>query len=222
MTDTQQGIRWAVIAALSFVLAACGGEEEEDTASNPAVVPAPPGNRPPTITGASPTALVAGTAYTFTPTASDPDANPLTFSIANAPAWATFDTANGRLSGTPTAQYVGMTSGIVITVGDGTLSASLPAFAITVQAFATGSATLSWMPPTENTDGSPLTNLAGYKVYWGMQQGSYPNSVTLNNPGLTSYVVENLGQGTYFFVATTLNALGAESSFSGAAMKTIQ
>jgi hypothetical protein len=227
MTRTQQGICWGGVAALSFVLAACGGEEEETAAagdSSPTISGSPgaSSNRPPTMTGSPPTALVVGTAYVFTPAASDPDANALTFSIANAPAWASFDTANGRLSGTPAAQHVGTTSGIVITVSDGTLTASLPAFAVTVQAFGTGSATLNWMPPTENTDGTALTNLAGYKVYWGPQQGSYPNSVTLNNPGLTSYVVENLGPGTYFFVATALNSLGAESAFSGAASKTIQ
>ena len=88
-------------------------------------------------------------------------------------------------------------------------------------AVATGSATLSWNPPTTNTDGSPLTNLAGYKVYWGTSQGSYPNSVTLMNPGLTSYVVENLAPGTYFFVATALNSISAESAFSAAGSKTI-
>ncbi len=81
---------------------------------------------------------------------------------------------------------------------------------------------LSWTPPTTNTDGSPLTNLAGYKVYWGTSQGNYPNSATLNNPGLTSYVVGNLAPGTYFFVATALNSVGVESSFSATASKTIQ
>jgi hypothetical protein len=146
----------------------------------------------------------------------------LSFSIANLPSWASFDPTTGRLSGTPGAQHVGTTNGIVISVSDGEASASLPAFALTVQAVATGSATLSWTPPTQNSDGSALTNLAGYRVYWGVQQGTYPNSVTLNNPGLTSYVVENLGPGTYFFVATALNTLGAESTFSGVASKTIQ
>jgi hypothetical protein len=179
-------------------------------------------NRAPTIGGTPLTSVVQGSQYTFTPTAGDADGDVLRFSIANAPAWASFDPATGRLSGTPSAQHVGTTSGIVISVSDGEATASLPAFAIAVQAMATGSATLSWTPPTQNSDGSALTNLAGYKVYWGTQQGTYPNSVTLSNPGLTSYVVDNLGPGTYFFVATALNTLGAESTFSGVASKTIQ
>lgn len=179
-------------------------------------------NRAPTIGGAPGTAVMQGTSYTFTPSASDPDGDVLTYSIANRPAWATFDTATGRLQGTPSAAHVGTTSGIVISVTDGEATASLPAFAVTVQAVALGSATLSWTPPTANTDGSPLTNLAGYRIYWGPAPGSYPNSVTVNNPGLTSYVVESLVPGTYYFAATALNASGVESAFSGTASKTIR
>jgi len=81
---------------------------------------------------------------------------------------------------------------------------------------------LMWTPPTQNTDGSPLTNLAGYKIYWGTTQGAYPNSATLNNPGLTSYVVGNLVPGTYYFAATAFNASGQESPLSNGASKTIQ
>jgi hypothetical protein len=179
-------------------------------------------NRAPTISGTPGTAVVPGTQYTFTPTASDPDGNALTFSIANRPSWASFDAATGRLQGTPAAANVGTTTGVVITVSDGAFTASLPAFNITVQAVATGSATLSWTPPTQNTDGSPLTNLSGYKIYWGTALGTYPNSVTLTNPGLTSYVVDNLVPGTYYFVATSLNSVGVESAFSTSASKTIQ
>jgi hypothetical protein len=145
----------------------------------------------------------------------------LTFSIVNKPAWATFTTSTGRLQGTPAAGDVGTISGIVISVSDGEANALLGAFAIAVQAVATGSAMLSWVPPTQNADGSPLTNLAGYKVYWGPAQGTYPNSTTLNNPGLTSYVVENLLPGTHFFTVTALNSAGAESQKPNAASKTI-
>jgi hypothetical protein len=178
-------------------------------------------NRAPTISGTPVTVVLPGTPYSFTPAASDPDGDTLTFSIANAPAWASFSTTTGQLSGTPGAEHVGTTTGVVITVSDGEADASLAAFSVAVQAVATGSATLSWTPPTTNTDGSPLTNLAGYRVYWGTSQGRYSSSVTLNNPGLTSYVVGNLPPGTYYFVATALSSAGAESAFSAAASKTI-
>ena len=185
-------------------------------------VTAPTTNKPPTITGSPPPSALQDTQYSFTPTASDPNGDTLAFSITNKPSWAAFDTATGRLQGTPGAGDVGTTTGIVITVSDGQASASLAAFSITVQAVATGSATLTWTPPTQNEDGSPLTDLAGYKIYWGTTQGSYPNSATLNNPGLTSYVVENLLSGnTYFFVTTAFNSGGIESQRSNVASKTI-
>jgi hypothetical protein len=179
-------------------------------------------NRAPVISGTPATSVMVGTAYSFQPTASDPDGNTLTFSVTNLPSWATFSTTTGRLQGTPTASHVGTYSNIVIRVSDGTASAALPAFSIAVTAVAAGSATLSWTPPTTNTNGSPLTNLAGYRVHWGTTAGSYPNKVTVNNPGLTSYVVSNLVPGTYYFVVTALSSTGAESQFSNAASKTIR
>ena len=183
--------------------------------------PPPTTNTAPTITGTPPSAVLQDTQYTFAPTANDADGDALSYSVSGQPAWATFDPATGRLSGMPTAGDVGTTNGIVITVTDGQASASLGPFSIAVQAVATGSATLTWLPPTQNDDGSVLTDLAGFRVYWGTSQGNYPNSVTLDNPGLTTYVVENLVPGTYYFVTTALNASGVESGFSNVASKTI-
>jgi len=179
-------------------------------------------NRPPTISGTPTTSVLQGVAYSFQPTATDPDGNTLTFSIANRPAWASFDTATGRLTGTPGAANVGTTSGIAISVSDGAASVSLPAFSIAVQAVANGSATLSWLPPTTNTDGSPLTNLAGYKIYWGTAPGNYSSSATVMNAGLTAYVVTNLTPNTYYFAVKAVNSTGTESVFSNPASKTIQ
>ncbi len=180
-----------------------------------------PANRPPVISGTPPTSVMQSTAYAFQPTASDPDGNSLSFSIANAPSWASFSTTTGQLQGTPGAANVGTFSNIVISASDGTATTSLAAFGITVVAVAGGSATLSWTPPTTNTDGSPLTNLAGYRVRWGPAAGNYPSSVTLNNAGLTSYVVGSLVPGTYYFVVTALSSTGVESQFSNVASKTI-
>ncbi len=179
-------------------------------------------NRAPTISGAPATSVVEGTPYSFQPTAKDPDGNALTFSIVNKPAWAAFSSTTGRLQGTPGASDVGTTRGIVISVTDGKASAGLAAFDLAVQATATGSATLSWQPPTRNSDGSALTDLTGYKVYWGTTQGTYPSSATLNNPGLATYVVTNLAPGTYFFVTTAVNTGGIESQQSNVASKTIR
>jgi hypothetical protein len=221
-TGRLQGTPTAAGTFADIRISVSDGQDSTQLAPFSVVVSAAP-NRPPTISGVPTTAVVVGTAYAFTPTASDPDSgDTLTFRINVTPSWASFNAATGRLSGTPGLADVGTTTGIVITADDGEATTSLAAFNVTVQAVAVGSATLTWLPPTTNTDGSPLTNLAGYKVYWGPSQGNYPNSATLNNPGLTSYVVGNLAPGTYFFVATALNSVGVESSFSGVGSKTIQ
>ena len=86
---------------------------------------------------------------------------------------------------------------------------------------ATASATLAWTPPTQNEDGSPLTELAGYRIYWGSVPGSYPNSLTINDPGATRHVLEGLASGNYSFVATAFDTSGNESRFSNAATLTV-
>ena len=178
-------------------------------------------NRPPTISGAPPASIVEGQAYSFTPAANDPDGDTLSFSITNKPSWVIFSTGTGRLSGTPGTGTVGTYANIQVNVSDGTLQASLPAFSIAVQQSANGTATLSWTAPTTRADGSPLTNLAGYKVRYGNAAGNYPTTITLSNPGITSYMVENLSSGTYFFVLASYDSTGLESANSSPASKTI-
>ncbi len=85
----------------------------------------------------------------------------------------------------------------------------------------TGVATLSWQPPTQNTDGSALTDLAGYNIYYGTTPGTYTKTIPLNTVGLTTYVVENLSNTTtYYFVITAVNSAGVESQYSAVGSKT--
>ena len=86
---------------------------------------------------------------------------------------------------------------------------------------ASGSAMLSWYAPTQNTDGSPYTDAAGYRIYWGTSQGGYTNSHTLNGVGLQTYVVESLTPGTWYFVVTARDSDGNESGYSNVAQKTV-
>jgi hypothetical protein len=178
-------------------------------------------NRAPTISGTAPLNATVGDAWSFTPNASDPDGDTLTFSIQNRPGWASFNSTSGRLSGTPEAADIGTFGNIRISVTDGDRTRALSAFSITVNQSNNGSITLSWTPPSQNTDGSPLTNLAGYRIYYGTAAGSYPNQIVVNNPGLSRYVVENLSPGTYYFVSTAVNSQGVESDFSNMAEKTV-
>ena len=186
-----------------------------------AIAVSAPANPPPTISGAPATSANAGTAYSFTPTASDPNGNALTFSIQNPPSWASFNTQSGNLSGTPGSGDAGTYSNIIISVSDGTSTASLAAFSIIVTQVANGSATVSWSAPTQNTDGSALTNLAGFNIYYGTSASNLNQSVQIANPGLTTYALGNLAPGAWYFAVNAYTTAGAESALSSIASKTI-
>jgi hypothetical protein len=144
------------------------------------------------------------------------------FSIANKPSWATFDASTGQLTGTA---VVGQFAGVSISVSDGIATATLPAFIIVVTeapaAGVTGSATVSWLPPTARTDGTALSNLASYHIWYGTAPGAYTQSISVPNPGVTSHQIDDLAAGTYYFVVTAVDASGYESEYSVAASKTI-
>jgi hypothetical protein len=131
----------AAVAAVSVLISACNGSDDEPAASTddpPEQVAKPPGgstapkNSAPVIGGSPGTAVTVSSNYEFRPTASDGDGDALSFSVANKPAWAAFDAATGRLSGSPTAADVGIYANIQLTVSDGKVSSALPSFSITV------------------------------------------------------------------------------------------
>ena len=173
-------------------------------------------NSPPTISGTPATADTTGTAYTFTPKASDTDGDALSFSVQNLPSWATFSIATGTVSGTPTTANVGTYSNIVISVSDGYTSASLAPFSINVTqpAPTTGSATLNWTAPLYNTDGSAVTDLAGYHVYYGTSPSSLSTVIDVASAGTTSYTVNSLAAGTWYFAVNAYTTSGAESALT--------
>jgi hypothetical protein len=209
------------VLLLGGCLEKAGDEEASFAQPGPGSTGPGPTNSAPTISGSPATAVTVGDIYSFTPTASDSDGDSLTFSVANLPSWASFNSGTGKLSGQPTLAAVGTYGDISISVSDGTASASLRSFTISVDQTGTVSTTLSWTAPTQNEDGTALSDLAGYRIYWGTTSGVYTNSVTIDNPGITTYVVENLSPGTYEFVATSFNTIGIESVYSNPATKVL-
>jgi hypothetical protein len=110
----------------------------------------------------------------------------------------------------------------VISVSDGTASASLTAFSIAVNQISNGSATVNWTPPTSNTDGSTLTSLSGYRIYYGTAGNSLTQSVQVANVGLTSYTLTNLTGGAWYFGVSAYTSGGQESALSNVVSKQIQ
>jgi hypothetical protein len=86
----------------------------------------------------------------------------------------------------------------------------------------TGTATVSWTAPTENTNGTVLTNIAGYTIYYGTSPSALTKTIQLPNPGATSYMVGNLTVGTYYFTVAAYTTTGAEGQQSTVVSKTIQ
>jgi hypothetical protein len=84
-----------------------------------------------------------------------------------------------------------------------------------------GIATLSWEAPTTTTSGSALTDLAGYRIYYGSSASDLSQSIQLNTIGVQTYVIDNLGHGTWYFAIKAVTTVGVESALSDIVSKTI-
>jgi len=110
----------------------------------------------------------------------------------------------------------------VIKVSDGKASVALATFAITVRDSQIGAVELTWEPPTTNTDGSALTNLAGYRIVYGASPTQLTQTIQVASAGMSSYVVENLAPGTYYFALRAYTTKGAESADSNVVTKVVR
>jgi hypothetical protein len=175
-------------------------------------------NQAPTINGTPAASVLAGDAYIFTPSASDPDNDSLSFSVSQLPSWASFNEQTGEITGQPQESDVGVYEGIVISVSDGDLSASTSPFDIEVKSSqaATGSLALRWTAPVSRTDGTALaiSEIDGYYVYLGETAQSMQIEADLSDGQADSFTLENLPVGTYFVALTVYDMDDNESDFS--------
>ena len=83
------------------------------------------------------------------------------------------------------------------------------------------SGSLQWDPPTTNTDGTDLTDLAGYKIYYGTSPGTYEPPVNVGT--VTTYSINDLSlpPATYYFAVTADDEMGNESAYSNEVSKTM-
>ena len=229
------GIRSAALMCLSVsvLLSGCGGGDGSSPSSTSSGS-STTSTAPPTSTGTSapvvklsgtpPTTVVVGSPYAFQPTASTTSGT-ASFSATGLPGWASINSSTGEISGTPTASYVGTTGAITISASDGSTTASLAPFKISVTAASagspTGSATLSWTIPTDNTNGTPATNLAGFHIYYGTTPGALKSVITVPGTSTTKYEISNLSNGTYYFQVAAYNSTGVDGVLSNESSKTI-
>jgi hypothetical protein len=167
------------------------------------------------LQGTPPTSVVANTQYFFQPHASVQSTS-LNYFISGKPQWAKFDASTGALSGMPGTANEGYTGHIIISARTDTNTASLAPFVVNVSAPQTksGTATVTWTAPTENADGSPIRNLAGYYIIYGTDPSALTTTVTVNNAGATRYVLSGLAPGSYYVAVVAFNAAGVISEES--------
>lgn len=209
-----------LLLATCCLVAGCGlGDGSEGSSAASAAAPAnkPPASARLSISGSPITITAPGNAYTFTPEAHS-SSNTIIFEIENKPAWATFNSVSGRLSGTATDMDIGVYTDIVISATDGAARVALAPFSIDVLVEGTESVLLSWTPPTTRANGDPLTDLAGYRFYYGREQDNLTYRIDVNNPGLSMYEIGNLSPGNWYFVAAVYDQAGVESPLSNQAV----
>jgi hypothetical protein len=145
----------------------------------------------------------------------------ITISLAGAPTYSATFTSSTTFSKVVTVKFRADAATAVKvtytqTAGGGSINMQAAALSQ-----AGGSATLTWQLPAGNTDGTPLTDLAAFKVYWGTAQGVYPSSVQVANTAALTHTVTGLAAGTWYFVVTALNAKGVESPYSNVWQKAV-
>ena len=79
--------------------------------------------------------------------------------------------------------------------------------------------TIRWTAPTENVDGTQLTDLDGFAVYWGNGSRNYSTSVNLG-AGAREWTLD-VAPGTYYLAVTALNSQNEESGYSNEIVKVI-
>lgn len=203
---------------------AATGSQGSAPSPTPAPAPAPAPsttNQAPTISADGETVARVGVTYEFQPAASDPENDKLTFSAENLPPWASFDPGSGTITGTPGASDVGEYEAITITVADAARNAVTPPFSITVIGGGGGMATLAWETPPAKCDGSPLDDLAGYRIVYGRNADDLDHSIFIDDPAQNAYAFSTLDEGIWYFAVIAVNANGLEGPPSTAAMKSI-
>lgn len=216
----------AAMLIAACALAACGGgsTSADGTADRATPVTSVPGSAATAPAPAPPSpapqrelvSAPAGAVFEYVAPAVAAATGAAAFTIRNRPAWAEFDADTGALSGTPAASDVGRYEHVTISRGSVAV-----AFDLDVVANATGVARLAWEPPVVRKDGTPFDDVAGYRVYYGRSPQQLTQALEIEDASVREAEVTSLAPGTWYFVATAVDSLGAESELSPVASKTI-
>jgi hypothetical protein len=211
---------------LAFCQGCGGGSSSSDTApqssAQPPVSAPVTVNQAPTISGQVVVTARVGEIYEWQPVAADAEGDSLSFTATNLPPWASIGPTDGRIVGTPGPDDVGIYESITITVADAAHQSVTQPFSITVMGdIGSGVASLQWEIPPSKVDGSPLDDLAGYRILYGRNSGDLDNSVLVDDPEMTSYEFSTLSNGTWYFAVVAVSSSGLEGPPTTTASKSI-
>jgi len=207
--ERRRGLLTRILGALTIsviLLSGCGGSTQSaGSAADASVAVAAPqntgtGTDSSTSTGSTPIAstAVASTSVASTPVASTP--------VASTPV------ASTPVASTPVAFTPVVSVPVTSTTPVASTSSSSSSSSGGTSGSATENVTLSWSAPTENTNGSALTNLSGYIIYYGTSASAMTQTIDINTVGMLTYVVGDLSAGNWYFQIVAVNAAGVESS----------
>jgi Fibronectin type III domain len=151
----------------------------------------------------------------------------VTVTLPNAPTYTTTFSSGTSYSRVITVKFradapATLRVNYAMTAGAGSINMQAAALSQVAVLQPTGSAILTWQPPALNTDGSSITDLAAFKIYWGTTQGTYSQSTKISSATARTHTVTGLAKGTWYFVVTALNSQGTESPYSNVWSKTVQ
>ncbi len=212
----------SLVLVAAFSIAACGGSGGGAPATDNAEQPAP-----------SPAGL---TVAITSPDAEQIDTTDEVMSLSGTASsdagvtsvtWTSDQGHTGTASGTDswTVEQIPLelgTNTITVSATDGGGDTSADTIVINRESTSGGSATLSWEAPTERTDGTALTDLAGYTIHYGRMSGVYDYQIDVNTAGIATYVIENLVPGDWYFAMTAYDSEGMVSELSNEAQRSIQ
>jgi len=201
---TRHGVYVGAVAALGFALSGCGGGGTSGSSSAAAAATGSAATQ-----STAPAQSASGSGGTSASAASAGTGSGSSTSAAS----------TGSGSSTSTASTGSGSSTSTASTGSGSTSSS--SSSSTPPKKTSDSVTINWTPPTENTNGSPLTNLAGYDIHYGTSSGSLTKKISISNPGIATYVVSNLAAGKYYFAVAAVNSSGTESPLSAQVSATV-
>lgn len=231
MIKNRFALQYSIVAILTLWLTACSsgsggypaqapGETSPSSSSPPATPPSESGLA---VTITSPNAAAIETTDGQMKITGTANSDVGVSSVS----WISNTGVTGTASGTSSweIQSIPLEMGantITVTATDAAGDTTTDEITISRESTVKGAATLSWVAPTQRTDGTPLTNLAGYTISYGRMSGVYDYTIDVPNPGITTYVVENLVPGEWYFSLKAYDATGLESELSNEALRQIQ